>query len=73
MPRLPDATAYAVNWWLILLVDAAVGVVAVVVGAVLIAFGHPLAVIVALIGIGYLVLVGRRALRWRRLRIASGL
>jgi hypothetical protein len=62
--RWPSRTAYAVDWWLISLEDAAVG-------GLLIAIGPPTAVVESLVGIGHLVLVGRRALR--RLRAAAGL
>ena len=71
--RLADSTAYATNWWVVLAIDGAVGAAVVMAGVVLLAIGHPLAVVLVLIGIAYLVLVGRRYLRWRRLRSSAGL
>jgi len=68
-----DETAYASNWRTVLAADAAVGLLPVVIGVVLVVQGSvvwgPLLVAA---GAVYVVLVGRRALRWRRLRRAAG-
>lgn len=65
-----DAAAYAANWKTVILVDAALGWVAVVVGLVLASLAG---VVLAAAGAVYLVLVWRRLRRWRRLRAERGL
>lgn len=65
-----DAAAYAANWKTVILVDAALGWVAVVVGLVLASL---VGVVLAAVGAAYLVAVWRRLRRWRRLRIERGL
>lgn len=65
-----DAAAYAANWKTVILVDAALGWVAVVVG---LALASLVGVVLAALGAVYLVAVWRRLRRWRRLRIERGL
>lgn len=65
-----DAAAYAANWKTVILVDAALGWVAVVVG---LALASLVGVVLAAVGAAYLVAVWRRLRRWRRLRIERGL
>ena len=64
-----DETAYASNWKTVLAADAAVGLLPIVIGAILLTQGSifwgPLLVTA---GAVYLVLIARRALRWKRLR-----
>jgi hypothetical protein len=66
---VPDEAAYARNWWRILATDALLGAAAVAIG---LWRGGPLLALTA-IGLVYLALVGRRALKWRRLRREQGL
>lgn len=65
-----DEAAYAANWKTVILVDAALGWVAVIVGLVL---ANVVGVVLAALGAAYLVAVWRRLRRWRRLRVARGL
>jgi len=67
--QMPDEAAYARNWWRILLTDAALGVAAVAVGV----WRGGAMLVVALVGLVYIGAVGRRALKWRRLRQERGL
>ena len=64
-----DEAAYARNWWSILLIDAGLGVVAAAFGVWRWIAGSPVlggALVAA--GVVYVVMVGRRFLRWRELR-----
>jgi len=64
-----DQTAYASNWKTVLAADALVGVLPVVVGVVLVVRGSILWGPLLVAGGGaYVVLVARRAVRWKRLR-----
>jgi hypothetical protein len=72
--RTDHPAAFAANWRTVLLVDAAVGLVAVVAGVVLVlavTVVGGLALTVA--GAGYASLVAVRARRWARLRRDAGL
>lgn len=71
MPRTDDSTAYAANWWQVLCVDAGIAVVVVLLALVFTAGAARVAFVVA--GAAYLVLVARRAARWRALRRDAGL
>jgi hypothetical protein len=66
---MPDEAAYARNWWRILLTDALLGAAAVAVGV----WRGGALLVLSLIGLVYIGLVGRRALKWRRLRREGGL
>lgn len=69
-----DTAAYAANWRQVLAVDAGLGVVAVVVGVVVIAVASPIAgAVIVAIGLLYLAMVVLRARRWARLRSEAGL
>jgi hypothetical protein len=74
MSARSDDVAYAANWKSVLAADGAVGLLPIVVGAILVAGGSwfwgPLLVAA---GAVYVVLVARRAARWRRLRRDIGL
>jgi hypothetical protein len=66
--------AYAVNWWQVLLADAAMGVVLGVIGlGVMIWWISWLGIVLIVLGVWYLLLVGRRFLQWRWLRRQAGL
>ena len=74
MRRSDDSAAFAVNWRMVLAVDALLGVVALVVGAWFWVAGSVL--VGAVLGVAggvYVALVARRASRWRRLRREAGL
>ena len=74
VPRRDDAPAYARNWWTVLVADGLLGVV--VAGAGLWAMASASVFVGAALvaaAVFYLGLVGRRALRWRRLRRHAGL
>ena len=68
-----DSAAFASNWWTVLVVDGALGLVALVVGIAISAYGNILALPLILLGGAYDVLVIRRLVRWRRLRHEAGL
>lgn len=74
MPAHGDDVALAVNWRSVLLVDALVGVAAVVAGLVAVArvnvAGGALLIAGGLLYVGA---VGRRFARWKRLRADAGL
>ena len=64
-----DETAYASNWKTVLAADAAVGLLPVVVGLVLVVQGSMFwGPLLLAGGAAYVVLVARRGLRWKRLR-----
>lgn len=65
-----DSAAYASNWRRVLLVDVLVGLVPIAIGLVL---RNALGAVVVVGGLVYLGLIGRRCVRWRRLRTAAGL
>jgi hypothetical protein len=65
-----DAAAHAANWRRVLLMDAALGFVPFVVGLIL---RNGLGAFLSVAGLFYLCLVGRRYVRWRRLRAEAGL
>ena len=71
--RRDDSAAYAANWRTVLLVDGLVGLAVVVGGFLLGTYGNVLALPVVVLGVAYLVLVGRRLQHWRRLRNEAGL
>lgn len=74
MVKLDDSTAYAVNWLTVLAVDALVGVLVAAIGVWLLTRGTAvLGVVLLVAGLVYVALVGRRFLRWRRLRAEAGL
>jgi hypothetical protein len=75
MARSPERAAYAANWRQVLAADAAIGLVGVVVGLVVLFVLDTVALGagVAAFGAVYVVAVGRRAWRWRRLRAEAGL
>lgn len=69
-----DQTAYAVNWKNVLAADALVGAVPFVVGLVLALQGSVVwGGLSASAGALYVLLVARRALRWKRLRADADL
>jgi len=66
--------AYAVNWRMVLAVDAAMGVVVVVAGLIaLVVWNFYLGAFLMLVGCLYVAMVVRRGERWRRLRRDAGL
>lgn len=68
MPR-GDEVAHAANWRTVLAVDAALGVALALAGLFLaVAKDAPVGWLVAAAGLAYVVLVGRRYLRWQRIR-----
>ena len=69
MPR-DDTAAYAANWRTILVVDLVVGLLPVALGLLSTSVWGLLPIAA---GVAYLVLVIRRARRWRRLRADAGL
>jgi len=70
--RVPRA-ALAPNWWVVLLADAAVGVVVALVGVALAVWWLPwLGALVMAAGVVYVALVVRRGLQWRWLRREAG-
>lgn len=74
MPRRDDSPAYAHNWRTVLVADAALGMVAVAIGLVVMGSGSlPMGAGLVAFGAAYVVLVMRRAMRWRSLRRAAGL
>jgi hypothetical protein len=74
VPRFDDSVAYAANWKVVLAADAGSGVVAVVVGVVLMVLVHVVVgAFIAAVGAAYLVLVARRARHWSALRREAGL
>lgn len=74
MSNRGDQTAYASNWRTVLAVDALVGVLPLVLGLVLLARRTTLwGALLVTVGAAYVVLVARRALRWKRLRADAGL
>jgi hypothetical protein len=73
-PRSRDDAAMASNWVVILVVDSLLGWVLIGAGAILLfRSGGLLGWMLVLIGACYFVLVGRRFMRWRRLRAEAGL
>ena len=74
MSNRGDQTAYASNWKTVLAADALVGVLPIVVGVILVVQGSVVwGPLLGVVGAAYLVLVARRALRWKRLRADAGL
>jgi hypothetical protein len=74
MPRTDDSAALAANWRTVLVADAALGVIASLVGVVLIlAVTVVGGVLLVAAGAWYSALVGLRARRWARLRREAGL
>jgi len=71
--RRDDTTAYAANWWTVLLVDALLGLAAVVGGLLLGSYGNVLGIPLFVLGAAYVVFVFMRLRRWRRLRDEAGL
>ena len=73
--RLPGPrAAYAVNWYVVLGVDAAMGLAVVAGGVVaMIVWNFWVGAFLALVGCLYVAQVARRADRWRRLRRDAGL
>jgi hypothetical protein len=66
--------AYAVNWKVVLFVDALMGLVVVAGGLVaLVLWNFWLGAFLVLAGCLYVAMVGRRADQWRRLRSDAGL
>jgi hypothetical protein len=66
--------AYAVNWRMVLAVDAAMGAIVVVAGLIaLIVWNFFLGAFLMLVGCLYVAMVVRRGERWRRLRRDAGL
>ena len=75
MARSRDHAAFAANWRQVIAADAAVGGAGIVVGLVVLFVLNSVAVGAGLAALGvlYVAAVGRRALRWRRLRADAGL
>lgn len=66
--------AYAANWYVVLGVDAAMGLVVALGGLVaMIVWIFWVGALLALLGCLYVAMVARRADHWRRLRRAAGL
>ncbi|HEY5155493.1 MAG TPA: hypothetical protein VIJ47_12205 [Acidimicrobiales bacterium] len=66
--------AYAVNWYVVLAVDAAMGLAVVAAGVVaMVVWTFWLGAVLALLGCLYVAMVVRRADHWRRLRSDAGL
>jgi hypothetical protein len=73
VPR-DDRAPFARNWLTILVVDALLGVVALVGGLLLTASGSTvIGAVLVLVGMAYVALIVRRGIRWRRLRADAGL
>jgi len=71
--RVISSAVFADNWWVILLIDAMVGLAVVAIGVGLAVWWTPMAgVPVVVAGVAYVVLVGRRGLQWRWLRREAG-
>lgn len=71
--RRVSAAAYASNWWVVLAADAAVGLLVGLAGLAVGLWWNPwIGAALAVIGVGYVVLVARRALQWRWLRREAG-
>jgi hypothetical protein len=75
MARSRDNAAFAANWRQVIAADAAVGAAAIVAGLVVMfaVSSVPIGAGLAALGVMYVAAVGRRALRWRRLRAEAGL
>jgi hypothetical protein len=71
--RTPEDTAYAANWRIVLLVDAAVGAIGAAVGVLLLFKVPTLGGLLLSGGVVYDMVVVRRARRWARLRRDAGL
>jgi len=66
--------AYAVNWRVVLFVDALMGLAVVVAGLIaLVVWNFWVGAFLMLCGCAYVAMVGRRADQWRRLRRDVGL
>ncbi len=64
-----DDVAFASNWKSVLAADALLGIACLVIATVVGVNGNPVvAVLPGALGVGYLILVARRARRWKRLR-----
>jgi hypothetical protein len=67
-------TAYAVNWKIVLAVDAAMGAVVALAGLVsMVVWSFPLGVFLTGLGLFYVAMVARRARGWQHLRREAGL
>lgn len=71
--RGDDRAALAANWRTLLLVDAALALAAVVIGAAVVARGAVWGWLLVGAGVVYGFFVGGRAARWKRLRRDAGL
>jgi hypothetical protein len=71
--RRDDTAAYAANWWVVLLVDALLGLAGVIGGLLLGGYGNVLGLPLFVLGAAYIVFVALRVRRWRRLRDEAGL
>ncbi|MDQ3108105.1 MAG: hypothetical protein M3Q68_09920 [Actinomycetota bacterium] len=64
-----DDVAFASNWKSVLAADALLGIACLVISAVVAVNGNAVvALLPGALGVGYLILVARRARRWKRLR-----
>jgi hypothetical protein len=73
MPRTDDSAAHAANWRTLLVIDAGLGVVAILAGAALaLAVNVVVGTLVLAVGAAYTSLVASRARRWIRLRRQAG-
>ena len=69
-----EEAAFAANWRTVVAVDAVLGVVVAAAGIVVALVVHALVgALIAAAGVLYVVLVARRAARWRRLRRQAGM
>jgi len=74
MARYARTATFAPNWWAVLLTDASVGLVVVILGVLVASLWIGwLGWIVILLGVLYMLMVGRRFLQWRWLRSKADL
>ena len=67
-------TAYAVNWKVVLAVDAAMGGLVALAGLIsMVVWNFPLGVFLTGLGLFYVAMVARRARGWQHLRRQAGL
>lgn len=74
MARYARTATFAPNWWAVLLADGSVGLAVAIVGILIATLWIGwLGLILIIVGVIYLLLVGRRFLQWRWLRQQAGL
>lgn len=71
--RVVPAAVFAPNWWVVLAVDALMGVAVATAGVVIaVVWIRWMGVAVLSLGVLYVLLVARRSLQWRWLRREAG-